>query len=117
MSQGCSPKWQSLSQGCHKVGKLTLPGCHKLVEIMQGCYKVGELKVQGLIVTRLVTLLQPCHKLGISIWAVSLRFCILEAIKSWRCGRPGNEASVVVKGMSVLVFPVAPIAHSAVNVT
>ena len=21
-----------------------------------------------------------------------LHFCILEAIKSWRCGRPGNEA-------------------------
>ena len=24
----------------------------------------------------------------------SLRFCILEAIKYWRCGKPGNEASV-----------------------
>ena len=69
----------AIFQGCHKVGKLTAPGCHKLVEIMQGCYKVT---VQGChklvwtkykVVTRLVTLSQPCHqKLGISIlWATS----------------------------------------------
>ena len=25
--------------------------------------------------------------------ASSMRFCILEAIKSWRYGRPGNEAT------------------------
>ena len=26
-------------------------------------------------------------------FVLSVDFCILEAIKSWRCGRPGNEAT------------------------
>ena len=42
-------------QGCYKVGELTVQGCHKLVWTK---YKV---------VTRLVTLSQPCHQVVTSL--------------------------------------------------
>ena len=73
-------------QGCYKVGELTVQGCHKLVWTK---YKV---------VTRLVTLSQPCHQV-----VTSLAFLYGNTHPKTRLGKnPTWHRNL----LSLLVFPI-----------